>query len=614
VWRTFASTIDYLLTITVWLVRKGWRYRAGLTPFYCGAAVLLGGLSLHRWAAGWWWVPAALGLVVPPLLFWFGDRLSGRGQWLLSLLVPDWIDDGKKGVLDRDSERGFLSGLLLVACGWLAWLGWAGIDRVTWWALVATVCVAGVPWWWHRGFRRRKRPNRWAGRWRHVGDSIKEFEGSRVIGTSGDRVVTELKVVLRPGLTVNHVGDRALQVASALSPRLRPGAVTLADGGAARRVTVRIVPRDPWGGAIVHPMPALGSVDLSRGDKVLLGRLEDRSNLMHHLEQHTMLVGQSGSGKSVTLDTLLTWMAIAGAPIVGIDMASGVSLGEWEPIFAAPVATNAKEALLLLRGVMNVIEHREREMRKAKVKKWTGEPLFVPIDEFPSLVKAGGTEIVGLLIVIAERARKTRVWLYPAAQNGTKADLGSTELRAQMMCTIGLRMDRHMSNLLWGDLAKQGWDCTSLQTGTMLLRDATRNSPRVAKGVLTTDAQRDKLVRDVSRGHVPALDVGSARALRAGLDVSPPVVVEQPSGTATAVAEQHAPQRVTVLESARSPLDDLDARVLDELPPVHQSSVAPAVLVEQLGASRDQIKRSLGRLAKRGQAISPKHGQWARTA
>jgi hypothetical protein len=92
------------------------------------------------------------------------------------------------------------------------------------------------------------------------------------------------------------------------------------------------------------------------------------------------------------------------------------------------------------------------------------------------------------------------------------------------------------------------------------------------------------------------------------------VVVEQPTGTATAVAEQHAPQRVTVLESARSPLDELDARVLDELPPVHQSTVSPAALVEQLDASRDQIKRSLARLSKRGQAVSPKHGQWARTA
>lgn len=612
-WRVFTGLVDWALNLGVWLTRIGWRYRAGLTPIYGGLTVLVAGTVLHAYAPGWWWAPLVAGALGGAALFWLGERLSGSAQRALSRLIPDWADEGRKGVLDRRSERGYLAVLIVVTAGWLAWLCGNGLDEPTWWALVGTVAASGIPWWWHRGFRRRRRPNRWSMRWPHVGEAIKEFEGSKVIGTQGDKKVTELKVVLRPGLTVNHVGDRALQVASALSPRLRPGAVTLADGGAARRVTVRIVPRDPWQGVIPHPLPEFGTVDLSRNDRVMIGRLEDGKPLLHKMRQHTLVVAQSGGGKSVMGDALIAWMVLSRSPIAAIDMASGVSLDVWEPCMAVPLATTMEQAMALLRGVMNVVEYREQEMRKLRVKVWPGEDLFVPIDEFPTLVRAGGKQMIALLTVLGERARKTGVWLYFLSQNPTKEDLGSTELRGQMMCTLGGRLDDHMSKILWADGTKRGWDGTALQRGTWLLKDDTRNVPRVAKGVWLQENEQSRLVREVSHAGGVPLSPGSLRALRGDMSSGGTTLVGQRPVTVD-VAEQHQPQRVTILESARSPLDELDARILEELPSAEQATVSPAALVEQTGASRDQVKRSLARLAKRGQAVSPKHGQWARTA
>lgn len=585
--------------------RLGWRWRSQLTPFWTAVAVAAAGSTLRLAWPAYWWIPITLGVLTAPPLYVYGPKLSQPLQRMVLAVVPSALDDGKKGVLDRDTERAYLSAVIVGITAWLSWLGQHGWDRPTWYMFLGCAVLSAVPWIWHRRIRRSV--NRYIRRHAVIEETVKGYENSHATLVSASKAVTVVAVRLGAGKTIEHVGGRALEVASAYG--LRIGGVTLsADPKSARRVLHRIVPRDPWGPIIPHPMPPIGAVSMAADDKVIIGRLEDGTDLMHRLGQHTLCVGQSGSGKSVCLDVLLSWMTLASVKdcrVIGIDMASGVSLDEWQPILAAPLATNAKDAFVLLQGVMEAIVTREKTLKRSKSKNWVPTPqepwLFVVIDEFPSLIR-GSAKIVDLFVIIAERARKCGIWLYLASQNGSKADLGATELRAQMMCTIGLRLDKHMSTLLWGDGAKQGWDSTPLRNGTLLLRDDQRNEPRVAKGVFTTDSQRSGLIRAVSRKGCVPLDGDTSLALLGDhgtqmvLDIGRPqleVVRDEP-----------------LSESGRQDLDVLAERVFEVLPVPSEPGRRADYLMRELEISRGQLNRALARLGHR--VTQPGRGQWTR--
>ena len=170
-----------------------------------------------------------------------------------------------------------------------------------------------------------------------------------------------------------------------------------------------------------------------------------------------------------------------------------------------------------------------------------------------------------------------------------------------MMCTIGLRLDRHMSGLLWADGAKQGWDSTPLRKGTFLLRDDARNEPRVAKGVFATDAQRAGLIKAVShKGCVP-LDGDTHTALL---------------GTAPRPAVDAVPRLAVVRDAplndrTRRDLDDLAERVIAVLPAPGESGRRVGWLMKELGVSRDQLNRALARLGSR--VTKPARGEWTKS-
>jgi hypothetical protein len=618
----------------VWAVRSLWRYRAGLTPWWLGLGLLVVGWVAGTWWPGWWPLPWALALVTAAMVWFRGAQLSGPLQQLWLALVPSSLDDGEPGVLDRPTERGYLA-LLVLGCGsWLAARmqhGWTDTVQA---CLLGGVLVLGAPWWWHRGWRRRRPLSIWARRWNRVNtnDDLKVWHGSKVVRVTGNRKAITLTVQLRSGLTVKKVAGDAIALCSALG--LRPGAVTVSiDKRAARRVTVRVVPRDPWGGALPHPVPALRSRDLDVDRKVLVGRYEDGTDSRVKLEQHALVVGATGSGKSEWVQSYIAWiLSYRHTAVVAADLASGATFDVWEDCLSAPLAVDVPSAFGLLRGVFRLIEHRERQLAKLRrsgqeinVLPVTADTpaVFVFVDEFPDLVNGakmsgqdGGEKIDVMTVLerIAKKARKVRIWLILAAQNPGVTDVGSTTLRAQLTATVGLGLDDTQSKTLWGSLRSQGWDSEPLTVGTYLLRDRNdkdHQEPRVAKGLLLSPEQRSQLIRAASAqtGTLSAVEL----AILSGADQPAPL-----GGSAPRLRVVPATPAVPSLASAAGPARaarsaELDELVFAECPDPHQGGIGGTEVAAQLGVTRDRVKRAFQRLEQAGRVAPRGDGTWART-
>ncbi len=645
----------------VWL----WRYRAGLAPLW--AALILAAIG---WLAAGRTPPEApaLAALLAAATVWFGgEQMSPRVQTAWMWLVPDTADTGRKGVLDRPTERGYLALLLLGSGAWLAVrirYGW--VEPVQW-VLLGLTGGLGAPWWWHRGWRRKRPMNTYARRWKRVrqNDDLKVWHGSKVVEVAGAKAVTTLRVRLRSGLTVKHVARDSLVLDSALN--LRGGATTVtAHPSAARDVVVRIVPRDPWTKPIPHPLPPLGSLSLTRAPKVMIGQYEDATPDLIPLDRHLLVVGSSGSGKSEWLQSLVAYLlACEHTAIVAADLASGATFDVWEPVLAAPLATDVPSAFEFLGGLFRFIEHRERKLSK---RRRAGEPINVlPIsaaepavwaifDEFPDLVNGARVtlgpdgqplDVMTVLERIARKARKVNVRLVLAAQNPGVADVGSTVLRAQFPITVGLALDEQQSKTLWGSLRASGWTSESLTVGRYLCRDRLgpdHQTPRVGAGVFLDPPSRADLIERASRR--PTLFLGEEAHLiggRLGTGQSPAIgatarhgvyeeappaplhlagrpalVLVRDNGAApaarpasTPAASQVAPPRL-VSRTRAERLADLDVRITAELPGESQGGVRPGELAERLGVSRHVVGRALDRLQSRGRAMPNGDGTWSR--
>jgi hypothetical protein len=614
-------------------------------PIWVGLGLLLAG-SIASASPTWWPAPILAALAAAALIWFHGERLSPVAQRVWLALIPDSLDTGDKGVLDRPTERGYLALLLLGGGSWCSARMQHGLTDPILAALAAQVGALGVPWWWHRGWRRRRPLNTWARRWRRIDGNpdLKVWHGSKVVAITAKGRTTTLTVRLRAGRTIRHVGTDSLVLSSVLG--LRPGAVSVAmDSAAARRVLVRVVPRDPWRGVLPHPLPQLGSLSLVETPRVMLGRHEDGDPCEYKLGQHALVVGATGSGKSVWLESLLAWLlAYRDAAVVAADLASGATLGIWESVFAAPLATTVAEADLLLGRVFAVVEHRERLLA---ARKRAGELidvlppspqmpwLFVLIDEFPDLIKgakAGGHDVILNLERLAAKARKTGVWLILGAQNPTANDVGSTELRGALTATVGLGLSARQSQTLWGAAGKEGWDSTPLTEGQFLLRDreANHQTPRVAKGLYLPPAQRRDLIGEAAR--IPAWLDAESQALLVGADRSPALDTEPAqrlprprlrlvtSGDASPRGNPRTPTptvpRVETTAASRGNprTAELDERVYAEVPDEHQGGIGGTELATQLDVDRQRVKRSFERLARAGR-VKPHPripGTWCR--
>jgi hypothetical protein len=485
------------------IAHLSWRWRRFLTPLWFGTGTEIVAL-IWRFGASWtWWVALVLPVCGTTLAV-LGPRLSGPWSKAIMWVVPDSVDAGRKGVLDRVPERIYVGTFTAALGGWLALRVGAGPSTITeYWWLAGTVGFGGV-WWYHRRIRVAGRSDRYARRWRILSNKdrgpIRELHGSKVVAATGTRGQSLLTVRLREGATAAMAGrpESMDQLASFYGMRLS-SVYLLPVAENARQVQFRFLPRDPWKGNIPHPMPAPGSITLVSTDaRFPMGLHADGNDDPYRL-QHTLLVGASGSGKSIWLRTLMIWLSsMQDCHIIAADMAGGATLAMWQPVLDLPLATDFESTCVMLTRVMAWIESREEDLRDSSLRPGEQSDVIEPsvdtpwlvviIDEYPDFVAEAndlgkaGAKWLALIGRIGKRIRKCGGKLILACQNGSKADTGAKELQSQLTAIVSLMLDQHASSVLWGDQKRYGWYSHGLKIGQYLLQDSEHKTANIAKG------------------------------------------------------------------------------------------------------------------------------------
>jgi DNA segregation ATPase FtsK/SpoIIIE, S-DNA-T family len=323
------------------------------------------------------------------------------------------------------------------------------------------------------------------------------------------------KLLLRPGQTIADAIRQREALESALD--VRPRSVRLEeDPGRARQVLVRVVERDPHAAPIPWAGPQASSIRRplqpgvwETGDPVAV-------SLAH---QHTLLVGATGSGKSMLLNILVGELVAAGDVVCwGVDFKGGAELGPWRACLGR-VATTPTDTEQLLQAAVAVLDARMGELgrlgRRELAPSRSTPALVVVIDEHAELVARCGRPALEAIDSIAKRGRAASVTLVLANQRATMDLLGSEILRANLRVRFCLGVeDPGEVSLALGLGGKKDWPPELLDApGKFYLRARSQglNSPRPARGYLATTAQVHRLA--AHHAHSPArLDPVSAQA------------------------------------------------------------------------------------------------------
>jgi S-DNA-T family DNA segregation ATPase FtsK/SpoIIIE len=323
------------------------------------------------------------------------------------------------------------------------------------------------------------------------------------------------KLLLRPGQTIADAARQRQALESALD--VRPNSVRLEeDPRRARQVLLRVVQRDPHAAPIPWPGPTASSIRRpwqlgvwETGDQVAVC-------LAH---QHTLIVGATGSGKSMLLNVVVGELVAARDVVCwGIDFKGGAELGPWRACLGR-VATTPADTDQLLQAATAVLESRLAELGRRGLRELAPSPatpaLVVVIDEHAELVARCGKPALDAIDSIAKRGRAASVTLILASQRATMGVLGSDILRANLRVRFCLSVeDPGEVALALGLGDKKGWPPELLDApGKFYLRARSQglNRPRPARGYLATTAQ----VQQLAAQHADSsarLDAVSAQA------------------------------------------------------------------------------------------------------
>lgn len=229
---------------------------------------------------------------------------------------------------------------------------------------------------------------------------------------------------------------------------------------------------------------------------------------------HLLIAGQTGSGKSVMINTLLTSLLYRNSPadvrLILVDPKQvEMALYEDIPHLLAPIITEPEKTISALKWAVNEMERRYDLLAEMKVRdirsyntKMTEEAMpyiVIVIDELADLMMVAARDVEALVVRLAAKARAVGIHLVLATQRPSVdviTGLIKANIPARIAFTVASQVD---SRTILDQIGAE----KLLGQGDMLLLTPQMSKPKRIQGALVTEEEVTK-VTDHLRMQAPA--------------------------------------------------------------------------------------------------------------
>lgn len=232
---------------------------------------------------------------------------------------------------------------------------------------------------------------------------------------------------------------------------------------------------------------------------------------------HMLIAGQTGSGKSVMINTLLTSLLYRNSPadmrLILVDPKQ-VEMAPYEdiPHLLTPIITEPEKCISALKWAVNEMERRYSLLAQDKIKdihsynqKTQDEAMpyvVIVIDELADLMMVAARDVEALVVRLAQKARAVGIHLVLATQRPSVdviTGLIKANVPARIAFTVASQVDSR--TILDGMGAEK-----LLGQGDMLLKTATMNKPKRIQGAWVTDEEVIKITDHLRMQRPPQYD------------------------------------------------------------------------------------------------------------
>lgn len=262
--------------------------------------------------------------------------------------------------------------------------------------------------------------------------------------------------------------------------------------------------------AIVRLGSLLSYKDFIDADPLVfpLGRDVTGEPIFANIEKmpHMMIAGSSGSGKSISIHSVLTSLLYKNSPdilkLILIDP-KRVELAHYDgiPHLVAPVITDVKKSMGVFRWAIEEMDKRYEVLQRAgarDIKSYNSQPdkeklpyILIVIDEMADLMSRYGKEVEGSIVRLAQMARATGIHLVLSTQRPS-VDVVTGLIKANITTRLALKVGSQIDSKTILDTAGAE---KLLGGGDMLLISSEYSKPKRIQGPYISEEEIVKVTK-----------------------------------------------------------------------------------------------------------------------